>query len=320
VESLLDLSRIMAGKLDLNPQTIDLARVIEAAVDVVRPDADAKSITVDLTLPPSPLVIDADASRLQQVFWNLLSNAVKFTPQAGIVGVRCSEQDGQARTEVSDTGQGISAEFLPRVFERFSQSSGRQRPRSGLGLGLALVREIVVAHGGTVSAASPGEGRGSTFVVTLPLLLERTLRAASQSGADAHRSSDSVASLRILVVDDDRDVRDLLMLMLESRGARVQLAASAEEAFEVIDGMASDLLLADLDMPDEDGLSLIRRVRARERAQGRTPLRAIAVTAYASETDRARALAAGYDWHVSKPMDPDELLGAIAEVCGLDSA
>ena len=314
VESLLDLSRIMAGKLELSLEPVELTRVIEAAVDVVRPDADAKGVTLDVAPLSSPVGITADAGRLQQVFWNLLSNAVKFTAQGGTVRVRCAEQDAHVRVEVTDTGCGIAAEFLPRVFDRFSQhGDARHTPRSGLGLGLALVREMVLAHGGTVTASSPGEGRGSSFVVTLPLSVDRVRPVPVRPGAHG-ASYQSIASIKILIVDDESDVRDVLMLMLESRGASVQRAASAKEALRIIDSTPPDLLLADLSMPDEDGLSLIRTIRAREADQGRGRLPAIAVSAYASPRDRDRALAAGYDSHVAKPVNPDDLLRAIARV------
>jgi CheY-like chemotaxis protein len=265
--------------------------------------------------PSSPIVISADAGRLQQVFWNLLSNAVKFTPQGGAVRVVCLEQDAHVRVEVTDTGQGIPADFLPRVFDRFSQHGDRRHePRVGLGLGLALVREMVLAHGGTVTADSPGEGRGSTFVVTLPLSLHQGRQTATQRGTGNDAPVESIASLLILVVDDEVDVREVLVLMLESRGAKVQVAASAADALRLVDKMNPDLLLADLGMPGEDGLSLIRKVRAHEAARGNDRLPAIAVTAYASPGDRDQALAAGYDWHIPKPVDPDALLRAIAKV------
>jgi CheY-like chemotaxis protein len=259
-----------------------------------------------------------DAGRLQQVFWNLLSNAIKFTPQGGRVAIQWQEHAGQVRIAISDTGQGIDADFLPHVFDRFSQANGEKRQsRAGLGLGLALVREMVHAHGGTVLAESPGESRGSTFTITLPV-------SSGSSATEAVRAPrteglESFSHLEILIVDDDEDGRDLLALLLDSRGATTRTASSAAEALEAIRQRRPDVLLADLRMPDEDGFSLIRKIRAVEHEQQIRRLPAIAVTAYASPSHREQALVAGYDSHVAKPVDAGELARAISQVAGADS-
>jgi PAS domain S-box-containing protein len=314
VESLLDLSRIMAGKLDLDLQPIDLARVVDSAVDVVRPEAEARDVAIDVAAPPSPCALVGDGNRLQQVLWNLFANAVKFTPRNGRVAIRWAAEDAHIRIHVSDTGQGIRAEFLPHVFDRFSQSDGeKRRSRGGLGLGLALVREIVQAHGGSVVAESPGEGRGSTFTVTLPrsLPVRRPTPGTTEIPDDGARQ---LPSLDVLIVDDDGDVRDLLALLVESRGALARTASSVAEALNAVEQHRPNVLLADLRMPEEDGYSLIRKLRADERLRQQVHLPAIAVTAYASPSDREQAIVAGYDWHVAKPIDPEDLARAIARV------
>jgi PAS domain S-box-containing protein len=309
VESLLDLSRIIAGKLELDIQHVDLARLLDGALDAVRPDAEAKGITIDVEVPSTVSTLQGDGGRLQQVFWNLLSNAVKFTPNGGRIGVHVAQQDREVTIAITDSGQGISAAFLPQVFDRFKQAENRRSP-TGLGLGLAVVREMVHAHGGRVLAESPGEGLGSTFTVTLPLSAE-TKRVVLDTAAEPP-PAESLEHLDILIVDDDGDVRDLMSLLLEARGARVRAASSAAEALGVITQRRPDLLLADVGMPEEDGYSLIRRIRALEGQQNGSRLPAIAVTAYATATDRERALAEGYDGHVAKPVDPAALTRAIA--------
>jgi signal transduction histidine kinase/CheY-like chemotaxis protein len=315
VESLLDLSRVIAGKLELDRARVDLSKIIDVAVDVIRPDSDAKDIALDVMMPAGDVSLVGDAGRLQQVLWNLLSNAIKFTPKGGRVGLQVVQQDSKVRIEITDTGNGISAEFLPHVFDRFRQGNNHKGTApAGLGLGLAVVRELVQAHGGTIAADSPGEGRGSTFTVLLPLNVgaatwsEATIDLVENDGAEG-----SLHDLRILVADDDGDVRDLLSLLLESRGATVRTVASASEVLEALNNQPADLLLADLRMPEEDGYSLIRRLREGERGRGNGRLPAIAVTAYASTTDRDRAIEAGYDRHVAKPIDLADLVRAIAQ-------
>lgn len=311
VESLLDLSRVLAGKLELNAEVLELSSLIDLAVDAVRPEALKKQISVRVARAGEVRVF-ADGPRLQQVFWNLLSNAIKFTPVEGEVTVDLASTESQAVVRVVDNGRGISASLLPFVFDRFKQGE-REGPhsRTGLGLGLALVRELMNAHKGTVTAESAGEGHGSTFTVQLPLAWPRETgltdkaETSRQQQPDLHQSQPS-----ILVVDDDPDARDMLALMLQTRGANVHRVASAAEAFDSMLQRCPDVLLADLQMSGEDGYSLIRRWRDHEGANGR--IAAIAVTAHATPTDRDKALEAGFDWHLAKPVDADELVRVIA--------
>jgi CheY-like chemotaxis protein len=313
VESLLDLSRIMAGKLELDLEHLDVSALVDAAVDVVRPEAEAKQIALNVAMPSKVPSLVGDGGRLQQVLWNLLSNAIKFTPSGGRIDVLAAQEDGEVTVSISDTGQGITPAFLPYVFDRFKQADGnKRRSPTGLGLGLALVREMVHAHGGSVVAESPGDGQGSTFTVTLPLAA--TLPSESVSPRAAEAMIESLPPLDILIVDDDGDVRDLLGLLLQSHGAVVRTAASAAEALEVITRQTPDVLLADVGMPEEDGYSLIRKVRAHEQRHNAARLPAIAVTAYATSADREQALAEGYDWHIPKPVDPQTLARAISKV------
>ena len=314
VESLLDLSRILAGKLELDLQPLDLAEVVDSAVDAVRPDAETSGVGLEVTPPSSHVMLVADSGRLQQVFWNLLSNAIKFTPKGGRVTVRWEQRDNLAQIEIRDTGQGIAADFLPHVFDRFSQANVHARgSRSGLGLGLALVREMVHAHHGTVSVDSAGEGLGATFVVTLPVGADAWHGQAANSPV-SELLDDSLQGLDILIVDDDGDARDLLTLLLDSRGAVTRGAASADEALAAVAERRPEVLVADIRMPGQDGYWLIRKVREAERLRGLDRLPAVAVTADAGHGNRERALAAGYDRHVAKPVDPDELAYAIARV------
>jgi PAS domain S-box-containing protein len=315
IESLLDLSRIIAGKFELEVDRLNVSTIVGAAVDVIRPEADAKGIALDVDLPPV-VVIMGDGGRLQQVFWNLLANAVKFTQRGGRVSVRLEARDSDVRVQVSDNGRGIAADFLPHVFDRFTQAENRaRRSPAGLGLGLALVREMVQAHGGAVVAESAGEGRGTVFTVTLPMSALTTAGTATPERAGrAGTLHETLPPLQILIVDDETDAREFLAFMLESRGAKVATAATAAEAFDAISRNPPDVLLADLRMPDEDGLSLIRRVRAREGQKRGRRLPAVAVTAYASARERELALAAGYDAHIAKPVDPEDLIRAIARV------
>jgi PAS domain S-box-containing protein len=321
VESLLDLSRVLAGKLELDLAPLDLAKVLDAAIDVIRPEADAKRIVVDPGPLSDAIAMVGDANRLQQVFWNLLSNAVKFTPECGRIQIRVTRDDAHVHIQVTDTGQGMPPEFLPYVFDRFRQEDTRRgKSPSGLGLGLAVAREMVQAHAGTVVAHSDGEGQGSTFTVTLPTTLQEPSRG--QLTADDAESAEvsSLAGLDVLVVDDDGDVRELFSFLLESRGATVRAASSANEALEAAHRKRPDVILADVRMPDEDGYSLIRKLRAQERQRQLAPVPAVAVTAYASAADKEKAIAAGYDWHVAKPIDPSALTRLIARLANLENA
>jgi signal transduction histidine kinase/CheY-like chemotaxis protein len=320
VESLLDLSRVLAGKLELNPEVIELSSVVALAVDAVTPEALQKNISVHVSGTNSVRVF-ADGPRLQQVFWNLLSNAIKFTPARGEVTVDLASTGAEAVIRVSDNGRGIASSLLPFVFDRFKQGDGESsRSRAGLGLGLTLVREMVHAHKGTVTAQSAGDGFGSTFVVRLPLFLPRETALSTamlQTNRDQrphlHQSQPNV-----LIVDDERDARDMLALTLEARGARVRHASTAAEAFDSMVERHPDVLLADVGMSGEDGYSLIRRWRTREGTAAHARVTAIAVTAYATATDRDMALAAGFDWHIAKPVDADELVRVIAALHARD--
>jgi PAS domain S-box-containing protein len=323
IESLLDLSRISAGKLELDVRRVDVGPIVQAAVEAVRPDASAKGVDVELTIGSSPSFIVGDPGRLQQVVANLLSNALKFTPSGGHVQVRVERAASDVSIQVADDGEGISPEFLPAAFDRFRQAeTGNDRRHAGLGLGLAIVRELVHAHGGRVGAASAGSGKGSTFTVTLPI--RAVADASSEPGAAAAEpSTRSIGGLKLLVVDDDRDARELLAVTLESRGAQVRTVSSAAEALELIARDRFHVLIADIGMPEGDGYSLLHRLRDLERSRRQRRLPAIAVTAYATASDREQALAAGFDLHLAKPVDPTTLVLAVARfatVAGMGDA
>ncbi|HKP10967.1 MAG TPA: ATP-binding protein, partial [Blastocatellia bacterium] len=321
IDDLLDVSRIITGKLRLEVQPVELWAVIQAAADVVRAAADAKGIQLQLLLDPNAGPVSGDPQRLQQVVWNLLLNAVKFTPKGGHVLVQLGRVDSHAEIIVSDTGEGISPDFLSHVFERFRQAdSSYTRKHGGLGLGLAIVRHLVELHGGTVAAQSHGEHQGATFIVTLPII---TARDAGRLKADAREQArqSAVASipseiapqlrgLRLLLVEDEADAREVMRLILEECGATVILAASAAEGLRALEQQQPDVLLSDIEMQEEDGYSLIGKVRSMAAAHGNIP--AIALTAHARAEDRLRALAAGYDAHVAKPVEIVELATVIA--------
>ncbi len=317
VDDLLDVSRIISGKLAIKSEQVDLAAVIAVAIDAIRPSATAKGVNLEVTIDPGAQVfVTGDADRLQQVAWNLLSNAVKFTPDGGRVDVEVRRAVSCAELIVADTGQGIAASFLPHVFERFRQAdSSTARTHGGLGLGLAIVRHLTEAHGGSVTVESAGTGQGTTFVVRLPIraVAERTMVA----DAPGIRSNErTLAGRRVLVVDDEEDARELLQFVLQAQGADVTTAGSAGAALQLIDRDAFDVLVADIGMPEQDGLSLIRAIRNLPAASGgATP--AIAVTAYASLREREEALRAGYNWHLSKPVELNQLIGAVAGALGL---
>ena len=323
IDELLDVSRIASGKLYLNFRPIDLVSVIEAAIDIVRPAADAKNLQI---LYMHDLVIGAvsgDAARLQQVVWNLLFNAVKFTPEGGRVEVRLERVGSHAKITVSDTGKGISAEFLPYVFERFRQAdSTSAREHGGLGLGLAIVRHLVELHGGTIHTESQGEGQGATFSVDLPLMavrveageLEREYQRVGGGRSTDHPSA--LEGLRVLVVEDAADSREIIRAVLMQGGAEVRTSGSTREALEVLEQWRPDVLMSDIGMPNEDGYALIHKVRAlAEEHGGRIP--AAALTAYVKTEDRTRVLAAGYQMHVAKPVGPAELITAVADLSKL---
>jgi PAS domain S-box-containing protein len=326
IDDLLDVSRIITGRLRLDTRAVNLLPVIEAALDAVAPAAEAKRIRLEAVLDPEAGSVAGDPARLQQVVWNLLSNGVKFTPPGGRVEVRLERLDSQVEIRVSDSGEGIRPEFLPHVFDRFRQAdSSTTRTHGGLGLGLAIVRHLVELHGGTVHADSAGEGQGSTFAVRLPVrsaaprLRDAERRPAAAAGEGTRPPAIGLTGLRVLVVDDDADARVLLSAALEDHGAQVTAVGSTAEAVSVLDRVEPHVLLADIAMPGEDGYALIRRVRTREAGRGRR-LPAAALTAYAGAEDRERALAAGFDRHVRKPVEARELATIVAELAGRAAA
>jgi PAS domain S-box-containing protein len=320
IDDLLDISRVITGKMRLDVRSVDLRTVIEAALDSVRPAAVAKDIRVQTVLDPRAGPITGDPDRLQQVVWNLLMNAVKFTPRGGRVQVHLQRVNSHVEIVVSDTGLGMSADVLPFIFDRFRQGdSSSTRVHTGLGLGLALVKHLVELHGGDVTAQSPGQGKGATFIVTLPLTI------AEISAGPAPREHPTAASLelptlvtrldgvRVLVVDDDRDALDLASAILSQAGAVVKTCSSASEALQAFPQWRPDVLVSDIEMPGEDGYALIRKIRARESERtGKTP--AVALTAYGRVQDRMLALTAGFNMHVPKPVDPGELTTIIASL------
>lgn len=328
IEDILDVSRVITGKLLLNIGPVDMSAVINAAVDCVQLAADAKGIQLEVTLAPSARHISGDASRLQQVVWNLLANAIKFTPAGGLVSVRLERAGDDVQIRVSDTGEGIPADFLPFIFDRFRQADGTStRRHGGLGLGLAIVRHLVELHGGTVHAESEGGGRGATFTIKLPLSDEQTKprrRIAeglwSNEAASTHVNPiPSLEGVRVLLVDDDQDTLNMLAEILTGHRAAVQTASSAAGALEALQWYRPDVLVSDLAMPDEDGYSLIAKVRALEGKSGRQ-IPAVALTAYVRVEDRTRALSAGFNMFVPKPIEPTELITVIANLAEANTA
>lgn len=322
IEDLLDVSRILRGKLSLNRVPVNLAALIIAALETVQLAAQAKSIQIQTKLDPIGQVL-GDSIRLQQVIWNLVSNAVKFTPQGGQVKIVLERVGSQALLQVSDTGKGIHSDFLPYVFDYFRQAdSTTTRTFGGLGLGLAIVRQLVELHGGSVDADSPGEGRGATFIVRLPLLKD-VERSASPSVGKGHLhestsssliprpSSLPFAELRVLLVDDDTDARDLIAFILEQNGALVTSAANAAEAIQAFEQTNFDVLISDIGMPQMDGYMLLRQIRSMTQGTG---VLALALTAYAGEINQQQALAAGFQKHITKPVEPEDVVKVIAEL------
>jgi signal transduction histidine kinase/ActR/RegA family two-component response regulator len=313
IEDLLDVSRIVTGKLRLQPRPVRVPGVVRAAMEAVETAALAKAVTLEARIEPDLPAVMGDPDRLQQVLWNLLSNGIKFTPKGGRVTVTVAGRNSEVTFTVADTGAGIKREFLPHVFERFRQAeSSTNRAYGGLGLGLAIVRHLVELHGGSVAVQSEGEGQGATFSVRLPVAAgiraaERTPAAVSTEGPVGQ----SLSGLRLVVVDDEADAREVMRFMLERGGAHVRTADSAAQALDAIREERPDLLISDIGMPVEDGYVLVRRLRAMEEGLGRR-LPAIALTAYASEEDTRRALAAGFDAHLSKPVDPARLIDIAA--------
>ena len=320
VEDLLDVSRIIQGKLRLNVRPVELISAIESAIETVRPAAEAKEIRIQSVLDPSAGLVAGDFDRLQQVVWNLLSNGIKFTPKGGCVMVRLERVNSHVEITVTDTGKGIDPEFVPYVFERFRQAdSTSTRVYSGLGLGLAIVRHLVELHGGTVAAYSEGEGKGATFTVKLSLM---PIRVERNPGKRLHPAIDlevpfdqplALNGVRVLIVDDEVDSRELLVAALEQFEAKVFAVGSASEALDAVSQLKPDVLVSDIGMPLEDGYSLIRKVRHLSAEQG-GQIPAIALTAYARSEDRMKAIAAGFQIHIPKPVEPAELVTVVASL------
>lgn len=343
IDDLLDVSRIITGNLHLELRPIDLSPVVEAAHDAVRPTAEAKGIQMRTSLAPSRCSIKGDSNRLRQVVWNLLLNAIKFTPRGGSVSTELHCNDASVILTVTDTGEGIDADFLPHVFDRFRQAEGSiSRRQGGLGLGLAVVRHLVELHGGRVSASSDGKGKGATFTVELPLVNQEEASAARDVQAPPASQEDvvlatvaanegrvekgrvkfqkektnadvSLSGISVLLVEDDVDARNLIHQLLELRGAKVTSAASAAEALKAFKVTIPDVLVSDIAMPDEDGYSLLRKVRSLPHERG-GQIPAIALTGYASAKDKADTFAAGYQAHLAKPLEPADLITAIENV------
>jgi len=318
IDDLLDISRISAAKLRLSTRPMPLVPVVEGAVEGLRPAWEAKAIDVRVTVDPSAAGrsdVAGDADRLQQVVWNLLSNAIKFTPQGGQVDLGIERTSAHVRLRVSDNGKGISPDFLAHVFDRFRQGdSSTTRSHGGLGIGLAIVRHIVEMHGGTVSAASPGPGRGATFVVNLPALDLRGMEALPASTEDAAAPPPDLSELRILVLDDEADAREVIGEILKTGGAEIFSFGSMEQALDCFEATAPDVIVSDIAMPGGDGYEFLREARKRQDGDRRIP--AIALTAHVRREDRARALAEGFDRHVSKPIEPERFLAVVAELAG----
>lgn len=326
IEDILDVSRIISGKLNLSIRPLDLSLVVQAAVETVQLSAEAKNIRIISQLGDTEILGDVD--RLQQVLWNLLSNAIKFTPSGGRVEVTLKAIGGQAQIRVTDTGQGISADLLPYIFDRFRQGdSSTTKAKAGLGLGLSIVKHLVELHGGTIEAESPGEGQGATLTVRLPLQesLKLTRSSDLESGASSSEPVLSLAGLRILAVDDEIDTRELFKFVLESYGAEVLTVSSAREALSVLSQAPDqyDVLISDIGMPQEDGYWLIRQVRLFEASRSESlsvetggQIPAIALTAYANEVDRQQAIESGFQAHLAKPVEPVQLALLVANLVG----
>jgi len=314
------MSRITSGKLRLDVQPMHPIGFIEAAIETVEPAALAKGIRLERVLDPSAGPVSGDPGRLQQVVWNLLSNAVKFTPRGGKIQVLLERVNSHVEIAVADTGVGMSAEVLPHIFERFHQADGSTTRRyGGLGLGLSIVKHLVELHGGRVHAKSAGEGKGATFVVHLPVkVIHEMPRQRTHPGhASGHLTPEAIdlSGLHVLVVDDEADARDLLRRLLEDCGASVRTAEGALAALAAIDSQRPDLLVSDIGMPDIDGYELLRRVYAATPGDAKR-IPAIALTAFARSEDRVRALRAGFAVHVSKPVEPSEIVATVASVMG----
>jgi PAS domain S-box-containing protein len=318
IEDILDVSRVITGKLQLHLGPVDLISVVNAALDAVRPALEAKEIRIETNCQEGLKIIAGDVDRLQQVVWNLLSNASKFTPAGGVVSVRVTQDDTHAKIEVSDTGPGIAADFLPHVFERFRQADGSTtRTHGGLGLGLAIVRHLVELHGGLICVQNVTDGSGAVFTVKLPLPSTRLVLESEPSltPLEESLSEADLENVRILVVEDQLDALDLITIDLAEHGANVRGVTTAAEALALLDSEQFDLLISDIGMTDTDGYNLIRQVRDLEGGKGEQ-IPAIALTAYARTQDRIRAIAAGYNTHVAKPVEIKELITVVKCLTG----
>ncbi len=314
IDDLLDVSRIISGKLHVTMEVVSFESVVHLAHDAVEPTARAKRVQTSIEVEPGNYDVFGDAGRLQQVVWNLLNNAVKFTPAEGAVRLQLSSGERVALT-VSDNGRGIDGATLPFIFDRFRQAEGSMTRRfGGLGLGLAIVKHLIELHGGSVRAASPGEGSGSTFVVELERATQARASLDDQVPSNPRASEGELRGMRLLIVDDDDDSRDMLEHLLAGAGAEVRTAGSAKLALRALDQEIPDVLVSDIGMPDEDGFSLIKKVRLRPANEG-GGVPAVALTAYARAEDRAAAVRAGFNSHVSKPLDPTEIIAVIASAC-----
>lgn len=329
IDDLLDVSRIITGNLRLELRPVDLAATLEAVAEAVRPAARAKGVRLEIELEKQTELINGDPNRLRQVVWNLLLNAIKFTPRGGSVSAAISSDETYARLVVTDTGEGITPDFLPYVFDRFRQAEGSiARRHGGLGLGLAVARHLVELHGGTIGAESAGRGHGAIFKIELPVespsqaesakFNELRARWKDMRQTKAQAARNQLRGLRVLVVEDDADSRTLVSMMLKRHGAQVIAVGTAEEAMSTIAGAPADVLVSDIGMPDQDGFDLIRKIRQLPPGHGgNTP--AVALTGYATAKDRERAIAEGFQTHLAKPIEPAELVNAIAELTGRDS-
>ncbi len=318
VDDLLDMSRVVSGKLRLDVQRVDLAHVVESAIETARPASIAREVRLRAVLDPH-IQVSGDPDRLQQVFWNILSNAVKFTPGGGSVCAVMERIESHVEVRITDTGQGMSADFIAHAFDRFRQSTTTAtRATSGLGLGLALAKNLVEMHGGSIEAHSAGEGQGSTFIVKLPVLAAYATEVPQIALANANAVTSSIrvslAGMKVMVVDDERDVREFLWHVLTDHGAEVLACDSAHKALESIGRFAPTVLVSDIGLPEADGYELIRQVRMLGDPVGRVP--ALALTALSRLEDRTRALLAGYQIHLAKPTDAQELVITVASLSG----
>ncbi|HEX7809619.1 MAG TPA: ATP-binding protein, partial [Thermoanaerobaculia bacterium] len=313
IDDILDVSRIVTGKLQLNVAPVGFRQIVESSVDAIRPTATTKNIELQLNLADVPSVVIADSARLQQVLWNVLSNAVKFTPSGGTVAITLHEpSEGRARITVRDTGIGISRRFLPHIFERFRQADGgTSRVHGGLGLGLAIVKSLIELHGGTVTAASEGEGLGSTFTLTLPIATP----SLADTSAPIETPMVTLSGVSVLLVEDDDDTRRMLSATLTTFGADVTAVHSVSAALDSMHASTPSVLVSDIGMPGLDGYELMLRIRANPSAATRA-VPAIALTAYASPEDRERVLTSGFNFHLAKPVDPLTVVRAVREAAG----